>query len=179
MDDFKFIIRKKDIAKYGINGALLLAELKSKRNHFANMEMLNEDGEFFTTLQDLQCSTKLGINTIKRLIPTLSPAVECEVRKDRITKHTKEQITYYFKFPPQKPNGLATTHIPKYISSIAGKMTDEGYNFLLNPIPTENIKMITKFYGLGFTPRDISEHHMMGKIHTLEQLEAIYEIYGK
>lgn len=176
---FKFIINKTDINQYGINGALLLADLRARKAHFMDAEMLNDNDEFFTTLQDIQCSTKLGINTIKRLIPQLSPAVECEVRKDRITKHTKEQITYYFKFPTKKPNGLVNTHNPKYISKIAGMMTEQGYQFLLSPIPTENIEVITKFYKLGFTPKDISEEHMMGKIHTIEQLEAIYEVYGK
>ena len=79
----------------------------------------------------------------------------------------------------KNPNGLVNTHNPKYISSIAGMMTEEGYHFLLSSIPTKNIEVITKFYKQGFTPEDISKHHMMGKITTLEQLEAVYEIYYK
>ena len=176
---FNFILPKTDINQYGINGALLLADLRAKMKYFADIEMLNENNEFFTTLQDIQCSTKLGINTIKRLLPTLSSTIEYTTRKDRITKHTKEQLTYYFKFPTQNPDGLVNTNNPNYISKIAGVMSEEGYHFLLNPISTENIEMVRKFYKMGFTPKNISEGHMMGKIITLEQLEAIYEIYYK
>ena len=144
---FNFILPKTDIKQYGINGALLLADLRAKMKYFADVEMLNENNEFFTTLQDIQC--------------------------------TKEQLTYYFKFPTQNPNGLVNTNNPNYISKIAGVMSEEGYHFLLNPISTENIEMVRKFYKMGFTPKNISEGHMMGKIITLEQLEAIYEIYYK
>lgn len=177
--EFNYILPKTDIKHYGVNGALLLAELKSKYKYFSDAGMVNDNDEFFTTLQELQYNTGLGINTIKRLIPKLSPAVEYTVRKDRVTKHTKEQLTYYFKFSTQNPFGLVTDQQSLYVSSIAGVMTNDGYRFLLNPVPTENINVIMKLFDADFNPREVSENHMMGKIHTLEQIEAIYEIYYK
>jgi hypothetical protein len=175
-------IKKKYISKFGINGALLLTDLESRRNQFADSEMLNKGGEFFVALQDIHSSTKLSLNTIKRLIPTLNSVIKCEIRNDRLTTYTKEQVTYYFKFLAQGPNGLAndkkgSSSNSPYEGNIDEKIDDKGYEFLLNPITTENIKQLVKLMNTGWLPNHISENHMLGKIHTIYQIEAVYNIF--
>ena len=164
------------IEEYGVTATLLLADLVERYKYFSNHEMLNSDGEFFVTLQQIRKSTGLGENTIKRTLPKLSEAFTYETRMDRVTKYTKEQLTYYIKFPDrphQTPDGLVT----QYISSITGGVTEQGYHFLLSPIPTETIDRLVGLMKRGFTPDHISQNHMLGKITTLEQLEAVYNVY--
>ena len=164
------------IEEYGVNATLLLADLAERHRYFSNCEMLNSDGEFFVTLQQIRKSTGLGENTIKRLLPKLNEAFTYTTRMDRVTKYTKEQLTYYIKFPErnqQTPFGLVT----QYISSIKEGVSEEGYNFLLSPISTENIDTLVRLMKGGWTPDHISSHHMLGKITTLEQIEAVYDVY--
>jgi len=166
------------IEEYGVNATLLLADLAERYKYFSNLEMLNDKGEFFVTLQDLKKTTGLGENTIKRLFPKLHEAFTYEARMDRVTKYTKEQLTYYIKFPEkthQTPFGLVT----QYISSISEGVDEQGYHFLLNPISTENINTLVRLMKRGWTPDHISSYHLLGKITTLEQIEAVYEIYYK
>jgi len=166
------------IEEYGVNATLLLADLVERYKYFSNCEMLNENEEFFVTLQQIKKSTGLGENTIKRLLPKLNEAFSYTTRMDRVTKYTKEQLTYYIKFPDrseQTPFGLVT----QYISSIAEGVDEGGYHFLLTPIPTDNINILVRLMKRGWSPDHISTYHLLGKITTLEQIEAVYEIYYK
>ena len=176
MKNNSYKILKKDIFKYGINGALLLAELRLKEKQWVEVGVLENNNEFFVTLQDLSNTTGLGVNTIKRLLPTLKNKISYEVRKDRMTKHTVSQLTYYIKIH-QKPSGLVRIEKPSYKGEIDEKVDDNGYHFLLNPISTENIKHLVKLMENGWLPNDISKNHTLGKIHTIYQIEAVYNVF--
>ena len=164
------------IGEYGVTATLLLADLAERYQYYSNHEMLNSNGEFFVTLQQIKESTGLGENTIKRTLPKLSEAFTYETRMDRVTKYTKEQLTYYIKFPTrtqQTPFGL----VSQYISSISEGVDEQGYHFLLNPISTENINTLVRLMKRGWSPDHIFQYHMLGKITTLEQIEAVYQVY--
>ena len=175
-NNFNYILPKKDITKYGINGALILADLKAKMKYFEDANMLEEDGSFYFTIKDIESNTGLGNLTIKRILLQLKDEVEITTKEWEHPKF-KKQLGYSARFSYVCSDGHPRPTISSPNISIDGKMSDEGYHFLLNPIPTENIKHLVKLMEKGWLPNDISKNHMLGKIHTIFQIEAVYNVF--
>lgn len=174
--DFNYILPKKDIAKYGINGALVLADLKAKMRYFEDADMLEDDGSFYFTIKDIESNTGLGNHTIKRILPQLKDEVEITTKEWEHPRF-KQQSVFFARFSCVKPNGHPQPTISSLRISLDDKLSDEGYYFLLNPISTENIKHLVKLMGNGWLPNDISRNHTLGKIHTIYQIEAVYNVF--
>jgi hypothetical protein len=174
--DFHYILPKKYLIKYGVNGALILSILKSKYDYFSSLEMLEEDGSFYFTIKEIESNTGLGVNTIKRILPQLKDEVEVTT-KEWVHPRFKKQSTFFARFSRVNPNGYPHIPLSSLNISIDGKMVDEGYHFLLNSISTENVKHLVKLMENGWLPNDISRNHTLGKIHTIYQIEAVYNVF--
>lgn len=71
-NDGSIVINKKLIQTIGLNNAIIYSELLSRYCYFRNHDMLDEDGWFFNTIEDLESATTLSghiqRNSIKQLI---------------------------------------------------------------------------------------------------------------